>query len=155
MCTVEPPKCVGTLQKLGMKNVEVEFLETSDLVKNMPIEGWLARHPINKVLAGEEFETHLHDAVRLGLLWKHGGMYFDPRVAVSGQFNLREHQENHLMREWVSKPTGSSENDVPGILDIAFFPVKHPFIGKLAEVFVKDYPKRQAKMILSISTFAR
>ena len=129
-------QCAHSFQKLRIKNIEVEFLEISYLVKNMPIEGWLARHPINKVLADEEFENHLHDAVRLGLLWKYGGMYFDPTIAVIRQVNLGEYQENQSMHEcWVSKPTMSSENDIPGILDIAFFPVKHPFHWKTCRSF--------------------
>ena len=138
-------RCVHSVRKLDVKNIKVEFLKVGDIVKNMPLEEWLARHPINKVLAGEKFENHLNEAVKVGLLWTHGGMYFDPTMAVIGQFNLRKHQEKYLLREWVSKQTNSSENNASRILDIAMFPTKHPFIEKLAEAFAKQYPKKASE----------
>ena len=43
---------------------------------------------------------------------------------------------------WVSKRDG---DDVSGILDVSYFSKQHPFIGKLAELFVNKYPRKGCK----------
>ena len=79
-------QCVRSAKEVSAENIEVKFLVISDIVKGTPMEKWLiARHPLNKVLAGVEFENHLHEAVRLGFLWKYGGLYIDPTVKILGE----------------------------------------------------------------------
>ena len=69
-------------------NIKVEFLIIRELLEGMSIEQWLMRHPLNKVLAGTNFESHLHKAVRLEILWNFEGMYIDPNVRVVAGFNF-------------------------------------------------------------------
>ena len=132
-------QCVDAIAKLSNTNIAVEFLVASDIVKNTSLERWIAHHPFNKVLAGKEFETHLQEVVRLGLLWNYGGFYIDPMVQVTdalkfiskcSDFNCT----NAVVSKGVKVPEGS-------VLQASFFPRKHhPFIGKLAERFDSDYP---------------
>ena len=132
-------QCVDAIAKLSNTNIAVEFLVASDIVKNTSLERWIAHHPFNKVLAGKEFETHLQEVVRLGLLWNYGGFYIDPMVQVTdalkfiskcSDFNCT----NAVVSKGVKVPEGS-------VLQASFFPRKHhPFIGELAERFDSDYP---------------
>ena len=63
--------------------IAVEFLVASHIVKNTSLERWIAHHPFNKLLAGKEFETHLHEVIRLHLLWNYGGFYIEHTVQVT------------------------------------------------------------------------
>ena len=133
-------QCVDAVTKLNSDtNLTVEFLVASRIVKNTSLEHWFAHHPFNKVLAGREFETHLQEVVRLGLLWNYGGFYIDPTVQANDalKFILKCSELNYA-NALVSKIVNVSEGSV---LQASFFPVKHhPFIGELAERFDSDYP---------------
>ena len=91
------------------------------------------------MLAGKEFETHLQEVVRLGLLWNYGGFYIDPTVRVTDalKFILKCSDLNYanaVVTKGVEAPEGS-------VLQASFFPRKHlPFIGELAQRFDSEYP---------------
>ena len=61
-------QCVREVAALEKENVVVGFAVMSDIVKGTPLEKWVAHHPINKLLAGWEFENHLHEVAILGIL---------------------------------------------------------------------------------------
>ena len=130
-------QCVHAITKLKNDNITVEFLVISDAVEGTPLEYWVARHPINKVLAGKEFETHLADVVTLGLLWNYGGIYVAPTVRIASLVCL------HDKNAWVSK--GVNVVGIPRVLDVSYFPQYHPFIKKLAELYVSEYPIKGTK----------
>ena len=132
-------QCVDAIAKLNNTNIAVEFLVASNIVKNTSLERWIAHHPFNKVLAGKEFETHLQEVVRLGLLWNYGGFYIDPMVRVTDALKFISkcsdlNYANAVVTKGVEVPEGS-------VLQASFFPRKHhPFIGELAERFDSEYP---------------
>ena len=117
------------IQAISSFNVTTEFLVVSELVKDTPLEKWLARHPLNKVLAGSEFEDHLQVVTQLAILWQHGGIYIHPLVAMTNT-GLPSCQTG-----WIGKGEANS------ILDISCFPKFHPLIQNIMENFVRDYPK--------------
>ena len=123
-------QCVDAVLKLNKPDVTAEFLVVSTIVKGTPLEHWLAQHPINKVLAGVEFEKHLHEVVRLGILWSRGGIYVDPTVRVSNVSMFAVSED-----PWVC---GSHDS---GLLDVCYFPKHHPFISELSERFISEYLK--------------
>ena len=81
-------QCAHAISELSNSNITVEYLVVSNIVKDMSLEHWLARHPFNKILAGADFEGHLHEVVRLGILWHYGSIYVDPLVRVSRVFSF-------------------------------------------------------------------
>ena len=122
-------QCVNALSTPNLANIQPEFLVIPDIVKDTPLEQWVARHPLNKILSQSKFENHLHEVVRLGLLWRYGGLYIDPYLRLSSDSNL---------------PTDSfawiSEDDYGDVsLDVSYFPKNHTFISHLSELFVKEY----------------
>ena len=127
-------QCVRELMRMNNPSITSEFLVISNLVKDTPLEEWLARHPLYKVLAGLEFEDHLQKVVQLGILLKHGGIYIDPRIRVTGENRVLTNRT--CLNGWIS-----SMEDI----DVVCFPTGHPFIKTLAEQFVKDYPKEVNK----------
>ena len=133
-------KCVHAITELGNVNIIIQFLMVTNIVRDTPLAYWLARHPFNKLLAGKEFENHLHEVVRLGLLWHYGGVYVDPTVRITGQFMFPECQGG--VAAWVSNDLKALEEDM---LRASYFPKKHPFIFDLAELYVRDYPKEGGK----------
>ena len=52
-------QCVHAITELKNDNILVEFLVVSDVVRGTPLKYWVALHPLNKLLAGREFEAHL------------------------------------------------------------------------------------------------
>ena len=129
-------QCVDAIAKLNSTNVVVDFLFASRIVRNTSLERWIAHHSFNKVLAGKEFEIHLQEVVRLGLLWNYGGFYIDPTIRVTDALNFisKCSYANAVVSKGVQVPEGS-------ILQASFFPRKHhPFIGELAERFDSEYP---------------
>ena len=118
------------IQEISSFNVTTEFLVVSELVKDTPLEKWLARHPLNKVFAGSEFEHHLQVVTQLAILWQHGGIYIHPLVAMTNT-SLPSCQTG-----WIGKGEANS------ILDISCFPKFHPLIQNIMENFVRDYPKQ-------------
>jgi len=90
--------CAQAITELSDSNITNEYLVVSNIVKDMPVEHWLARHPFSKILAGADFEKHLHEVVQLGILWHYGGIYADPLVRVSMAFSFPT-----FHNAWVSK----------------------------------------------------
>ena len=132
-------QCVRAITKLKNDDITVKFLLISEAVQGTPLEYWVARHPINKILAGKEFETHLEDVVTLGLLWNYGGIYVAPTVRIASLVRL------HCKGAWVSKGVNVPEGGIPRVLDVSYFPQYHPFIKKLAKLYVSEYPTKRTK----------
>ena len=124
-------QCIQAISGLRGFNITTEFLVVRELVKDTPLDQWLARHPLNKVLAGLEFEDHLHIVTQLAILWKHGGTYINPMVTITDDTSLPSCQSG-----WISNGRENS------ILDISCFPTSHPLIQNIMESFVRDYPKQ-------------
>ena len=125
-------QCVQQVSKLKNGNIVTEFLVVSQVVKDTPLVGWLTRHPFNKVIAGKEFEIHLKEAVRLGILWNHGGYYVDPNLELSKSLITEQCMQIH--NAFMTK------DKISTFLGVSFFPKNHPFIHSLAELFVNEYP---------------
>ena len=132
-------QCINAITELDSANIITRYLVVSDVVRGTPLEYWLARHPLNKVLAGRAFEKHLHEAVRLGLLWAYGGIYVDSAVRVTGRFTFPECQSD--ADGWVSNSRKVLEEVAPGLLDASYFPPNHPFIRNLSELYIETYPR--------------
>lgn len=80
--------CMRAIKEMDSTKISGQFLVVSDLVINTPLMEWCARHYFNKILAGAQFEDHLHDAVQLALLWHYGGLYFSlPLLLTCLQFH--------------------------------------------------------------------
>ena len=131
-------QCVQQVSKLKNENIVTEFLVVTHVVKDTPLSNWLAHHAFNKVLARKEFETHLKEAVRLGILWNYGGYYVDPSTVTKSLSALCKRDNNAFMSE-------KFNNGVSTFLDISYFPKNHPFIGGLAKLFVHEYPTTVSK----------
>ena len=78
MFVVGQPICLRKVAELDTDKIKVEFLNIGELLEGMSIEQWLMRHSLNKVLAGTDFESHLHKAVKLEILWNFEGAYIFP-----------------------------------------------------------------------------
>lgn len=122
-------QCVHSLS--NKSQLRVEFVDVAAVVRGTPLEPWLARHALNKVLSGRVFENHLHDVTKLGLLWKYGGIYVDPRVRPREGLGCVT-----STAPWMSRVVGERG------LDMAYFPKNHSFIHKLALRYVRKYPTR-------------
>ena len=131
-------QCVQQVSKLNNGNIVTEFLVVTRVVKDTPLAIWLAHHPFNKVLARKEFEMHLKEAVRLGILWNYGGYYVDPSLVTKSLSALCKRDNNAFM----SKEPNKSDFT---FLDVSYFPKNHPFIYGLAELFVREYPATVSK----------
>ena len=138
-------QCVNVVSKLNSLEARftVEFLVISDIVQDTPLEQWIARHPLNKVLSGSEFENHLQIAVQLGILWRYGGVYVDPTVKVVEDL-LPEMGGN----AWITRGVDGRES-----LDFSYFPAHHHFINNLMERFIREYSKRA--LMFDFSTITR
>ena len=133
-------QCVQQVSKLNNGNIVTEFLVVTRVVKDTPLASWLAHHPFNKVLARKEFEMHLKEAVRLGILWNYGGYYVDPSLVTKPLSALCKRDNNAFMSK---KPNKSDFT----FLDVSYFPKNHPFIYGLAKLFVHEYPTTVSKNI--------
>ena len=133
-------QCVQQVSKLNNGNIVTEFLVVTRVVKDTPLANWLAHHSFNKVLARKEFETHLKEAVILGILWNYGGYYVDPSLVTKSLSSLCKQYNNAFMSKEPNK-SGSA------FLDVSYFPKNHPFIYGLAELFVREYPTTVSKNI--------
>ena len=131
-------QCVNAVKKLHRDNVMVEFAVIGNIVKDTPLERWLARHPINKLLAGKEFEKHLQEGMILGLMWQNGGFYVNPMVRVG---NLTVPECKNAISVWASKEVALPEGSLPSVLDLLYFSRQHVIIMELAETFVNKYPR--------------
>ena len=131
-------QCVRAVMERKHPSITSEFLVINNLVKDTPLEEWLTRHPLYKVLAGPEFEDHLQRVVQLGILWKYGGIYFDPRIKVTRENQILTDPTCH--NGWIS-----DHNHSNGDFDISCFPKHHPFIKLLVAQFSDHYPKQVPK----------
>ena len=126
--------CFNRIQKLRNDHIAVEFVILPTILADLPLRGWLAQNPFNKIIAGEGFEDHVQDAAALGLLWKYGGFYINPRYKVSGKLI---HPDCLNSSPWVSK-----ERDGTELFRGAYFPRQHFLIRELADLFVSEYPTK-------------
>ena len=131
-------QCVNAVEKLHRDNVMVEFAVIGNIVKDTQLERWVARHPINKLLAGKEFEKHLQEVTIFGLMWQNGGFYVNPVVRVG---NLTVPACRHAISVWASKEVALPEGSLPSVLDLLYFSRQHVIIMELAETFVNKYPR--------------
>ena len=129
-------QCVREVAALKKENVVVGFAVMSDIVKGTPLEKWVAHHPINKLLAGWEFENHLHEVAILGILWQYGGYYVNPMVKTKG--SLPKYHNGTLAV--VSQQTRVPKGSLPSVLDVLCFSKYDPMLKRLAEVYVLKYP---------------
>ncbi len=132
-------QCVDAVSSsLWNDRIHVEFAVVSEILKDTPLEQWVVSHPFNKLLARGEYEDHLQEAVRLGLLWKHGGYYISPTVLPT------QHLFPPLCRE--SSParmlggTDMPKERITSIFDAVYFPKRHPLIHQLFKDFASTYP---------------
>ena len=131
-------QCVQAVSGLGNAFIVAEFLVLPTIMDGLPIRDWLAQHAFNKIIAGKEFEDHLQDAVAIGLLWKYGGFYINPRFRVAGKLAYPECLNN--TSAWVSEELGDVEFFIS-----AYFSKQHPLLDGLAQVFVREYPIKRDK----------
>lgn len=110
-------------------DLRVQFLDAMDLVRDTPLEQWMMRHPLHKLLSGRAFETHLHQVVKLGLLLKHGGIYADTTVRAVRNLAYRPEPV-----PWMSALTQHSQG-----LEVAHFPRNHSFVYRLAQRYADRY----------------
>ena len=126
--------CFNRIQKLRNDHIAVEFVILPTILADLPLRGWLAQNPFNKIIAGEGFEDHVQDAAALGLLWKYGGFYVNPRYKVTGKLI---HPDCLNSSAWVSK-----ERDGIELFSGAYFHRQHSLIRELADLFVNKYPTK-------------
>ena len=130
-------QCINALHPLSTKeHVTIQFLDISKIVIDTPFESWFARQVYHKILTGRNFELHLHEVVKVSLLWHYGGLYINPRMALVKDQYLPDYEHD----SWTSFATGVSDGNVRTPLDISFFHKGHPMLTKLATDFVNNYP---------------
>ena len=131
-------QCMNAVSSLGNGKIEVEFAVLPEILSGTPLEQWLAHHSFHKLLVRKAFETHLQEAVRLGLLWQYGGFYFSPTIKLNQQLFLPQcHRGN------AAKFLGSivlPKERTMNIFDAVYFSKHHPLIHQLAKLFVDSYP---------------
>ena len=130
--------CVNRIRNLKNNLIVAKFVSLPIILADLPLRGWLARHPFNKILAGIEFEDNVQDAVALGLLWRYGGFYINPRCRVAGHLSMPDCVMN--TSAWVSNVRAKTE-----LFSGAFFSRQHSLIRRLADIFVKEYPTAGSK----------
>ena len=129
-------QCINAFQPLSRKkSVSIHFLDISRIVKETPFESWFARQVYHKILTGRSFERHLHEVVKVSLLWHYGGLYFNPTLQI-----LKDQYLPANKYAWTSFGTGDFNGNIRNPLDISFFPRGHPVLTKLATDFVNNYP---------------
>ncbi|XP_033646128.1 uncharacterized protein LOC117305368 [Asterias rubens] len=126
-------RCLEAFGRFKKPNMMVKFLVLTDIMGETPLEEWLARHPIHKIMTGVNFEEYLHDSVRLALLWKHGGIYINPLVSLN-DFKLPVSSDAWLSTDVVTTDTSRV------LMDLCYFPPQHPFIMKLMKAFTDLFP---------------
>ncbi|XP_038073653.1 uncharacterized protein LOC119741820 [Patiria miniata] len=128
-------QCLKAVQDLDNTGVTGKFLVLPEIFKKTSLERWLVRHPIHKILTGVDFEDHVYEAVRLALLWHHGGIHFDPLIKLS-EFTAPADQE-----AWVSIETNLTKTITHGILSVSQFPAHSGFIANLTKAFCRHYTR--------------
>ena len=108
------------------------------------LASWTALHPYNKILAGADFEGHVHQATALGVLWNRGGFYVNPKFKVTGKLNFppcRHRQQGGGGGAWVS----GTQHDYGEAFNGAYFPRNHTLLVQLAHLFAVEYPTKLNK----------
>ena len=129
-------QCVREVAALEKENVVVGFAVMSDIVKGTPLERWVAHHPINKLLAGQEFENHLHEVAILGILWQYGGYYVNPMVRTKG--SLPKYHNGTMAV--ASKEAKVSKGGLPSVLDRLYFSRNHTLVSHWVKTYGLEYP---------------
>lgn len=126
--------CMQAIKDLSNKRLFTKFLFIRELVHGTPLEKWLDKHALYKVLAKTLFEDHLQKVARLGVLWKYGGVYVEPNVQldndVTNPFSLC------IDRPWIAVPI---TKDSIQHLKLACFPEQHLFIKNMSTIIVNEY----------------
>ena len=128
-------QCIKAITAINTTQISTVFLQIHTLIEDTPLENWFSRHPLNKILTGSYFEDHLRGAVQLALLWKQGGLYIDPSIAID-TFQFSPYP-------WIMA-NDADQAQTRAMLDVSCFPSHHPFIGKLMTKFTADYPKYES-----------
>ena len=76
------PQCLNEIANLYRPKITAELLDITNIVSNTPMDDWLALHVMNKIVAGEMFEDHLQEVVRLASLSHYSGLHYDPRLTI-------------------------------------------------------------------------
>ena len=128
--------CMKAIEGLSNDKISARFLLAHDLVKGMPLEKWLSKHSLYKVLSQKLFEDHLQEVVKLSILWKYGGVFIAPNVQL-------EDISNNAIFKCTNKPwiTLPSKNDDIQTFKLACFPKNHSFIKKMSALIVSEYFK--------------
>ena len=124
--------CLRRVRNVSNHRFSASFFTFSDFVLNTPMEEWFRANLLNKILSGNEFEEHLHEATRLALLWSQGGTFVDPFLRIRGTFSRKLQQRS----DWVTK---LSDDKLSGILYACRLRKRHPFVKMLATNFVRLY----------------
>jgi mannosyltransferase OCH1-like enzyme len=111
-------------------NIKFEIFNATDIFKNTPLYDWWIDDQVTKV-DGYFRVAHISDALRLALLYKHGGAYADLDTITLRSFNLFHNYSAFFL-----------ERD-GGYLINSFIHVKkeHPFIKLLMEAFAIEYDR--------------
>ena len=125
--------CLDSIKRLDNTKITASFLVIRDIVLSTPLEHWLSRHPLYKVVSGKYYEDYLHQAVQLAIFTKYGGIYVDPfhRIHETAVFRYPS--------SWVS---ANSADAYPGIFDVCNFLPGHQFLHSLSNLFVSEYSKK-------------
>ena len=124
-------KCWKSLASMSLHNVEVVQLKASELSDGTAISPWVQRHAIAKILSGPDFESYMHTAMTLAVLWKEGGtvLNLDLPVVNVGVF---------MTQFKLLKPNSCMINStVP--LGICNLRQKSTFVRKLMSDFVSSF----------------
>jgi len=129
-------QCVHAVGKVKdhHDNIYVEFAVVSDILEDTPLEQWAADHSFNKILAGRDFEIHVQQTVKLGLLLKYGGIYVNPLASLKEKLVC---ENDPLVSRGIAKFDERYEDGIA----VAYFPKNHTFIRQLAENYAINYPK--------------
>ena len=130
--------CIEAIRNINNTDITVTFLEIDKIVHGTPLEGWFLRHPLNKILAGSNFEDHLKAAVQIALLWNFGGFYMDPTLRFD---NLDIVNNNQSQSRIIKSELDTLTPNEFGILDCSYFPQHDDFIYTIAHNFADSYPR--------------
>ena len=125
--------CTRKVKDFNNHQFSTSFMTFNDFVRHSPVERWFKAHSLHKLLSGNNFEAHLHEATKLALLWHNGGTFVDPFLRIH-EASFRELASNR--NSWVTK---ISNGNLSGILHASRFQKHHPLVKTLANLFVKLY----------------
>ena len=125
-------QCVKAVSELSETRIRAEFAALKEILKGSGLEQWLADHSFNQVVAMSDFESHLQDTLKVGLLLKYGGFYVSPTLSTSKSLTSTPCFQGKST--WLS---GGAD-----LLDLAYFSnSRHIFLQRLARCFAETYPK--------------